>query len=975
MNKTILFFVMLWVAAYVCADITSEIKVNQDNTVVRLAGENAVLKDNNRLCVTYCLKQGNEGVLELAISEDQGDSFSYYAIDTLYTQIPENPDLFLPQLKKYNNDLIYIVYNKLDDNGKIVLCKAAMSFFSDSITRSVIADSLTSPPILSKDENDFNVYYAYSTVENASDYCLFWDDHHLFYQGIGIMKLWGRDTFYGSIHSNTRFILQNSSNPVILGKTTAHEDIVMETGVHAPLDNAQIFYEGAQDFVKKKNLSGTADELRAIALTPFDSTADIVYVKINGSSYQSMYAYISETQIQVPVYSWYPADDIQARDIINNGGNWFEDANVIWTNNITKYDTTWVQGPAGIAENHQFWLESILWIEGTVSGKQTWGSAKDIYITSDILYTNTLQGDHPDGYNPSTGEYTNPVNSTDFCGLVSEDMIFVKYKHRDPFQNNLLRVDNCTDIDIYASLAAIGYGEPVAGTDIVLHSSAITFEYREPHIGLKDFSSISPYTQNDTTYTNVVYHRYILDDPANVPDSLQMYCLRDLPQYVYQYNDNTQATANPLYHNNYPNIPASTCPPMFAYDLPGYNPVGPEKYSDIVNERGHVNYYGAYVSRNTGFIHSSGSDPLRHQGAKWDLDNYILGSTTSSNGYSRDYLYDKRLLTNELPGFPKVYSLAYGGYSLIDDTELFEDNRTIESLARKCNGGYFASSDSIYALFFQRDFEDRTICEFDIYLSIDNGQNFDYRMVSLDTQGLTLKDIEISENEVYVLLYNTITENDVVYTYDKINNTFSEYAQIRSDFGVSDMAFFSNNSFIIAAPERETETRVAFYAENILPGASMYWNPFFIDDTSDNPITEIALHVSSTDDLLLGVQTNSISGWGDMYLGEGVYINTPTHEDINPVQEYSISNYPNPFNPETNIYYSIPEDAHVEILIYNIKGQRVKTLLNEKVSKGKYNIVWNGVDENNTPVASGVYFYNLRADNRTISVNKCVLIK
>ncbi len=291
MNKIILFFVMLWVSVLAISDITREIKINQDNTAVRFAGENAVLNDNDRLCVTYCRKQGYEGVLELAISEDQGENFNYYILDTLYTQTPENPDIFLPQLKKYSNDLLYIVYNKICVTGDILLCKAAMSFYTDSVTRTVIADSLTSAPILSKNENDFNVYYTYSTVENASDYCLFWDDHHLFYQGLDIMKLWSRDTFNGNLHSNTKFILQNGNNHIIIsGKTTAHEDIVMETGVHAPLDNTQIFNEGAQDFVKKKNLSGTADELRAIASTPFDSTADIVYVKINGSSYQSMYA-------------------------------------------------------------------------------------------------------------------------------------------------------------------------------------------------------------------------------------------------------------------------------------------------------------------------------------------------------------------------------------------------------------------------------------------------------------------------------------------------------------------------------------------------------------------------------------------------------------------------------------------------------------------------------------------------------------
>ena len=71
-------------------------------------------------------------------------------------------------------------------------------------------------------------------------------------------------------------------------------------------------------------------------------------------------------------------------------------------------------------------------------------------------------------------------------------------------------------------------------------------------------------------------------------------------------------------------------------------------------------------------------------------------------------------------------------------------------------------------------------------------------------------------------------------------------------------------------------------------------------------------------------------------------------------------NYPNPFNPETKIEYSIAKAGNAELTIYNIKGQRVKTLINDHIEAGDHSIVWNGKDDKGTDVSSGVYFYRLK---------------
>ena len=87
------------------------------------------------------------------------------------------------------------------------------------------------------------------------------------------------------------------------------------------------------------------------------------------------------------------------------------------------------------------------------------------------------------------------------------------------------------------------------------------------------------------------------------------------------------------------------------------------------------------------------------------------------------------------------------------------------------------------------------------------------------------------------------------------------------------------------------------------------------------------------------------------------------------------SNYPNPFNPETTISFSIPEESNVELTIFNIKGQKVKTLINSSLDKGNHSIIWNGKNEHNKSVASGVYFYKFDVNDKTKSIKKCLMLK
>jgi hypothetical protein len=88
-----------------------------------------------------------------------------------------------------------------------------------------------------------------------------------------------------------------------------------------------------------------------------------------------------------------------------------------------------------------------------------------------------------------------------------------------------------------------------------------------------------------------------------------------------------------------------------------------------------------------------------------------------------------------------------------------------------------------------------------------------------------------------------------------------------------------------------------------------------------------------------------------------------------------ISNYPNPFNPSTTIKLELAESGKTELSIYNIKGQKVKTLMDAYSTKGRFEITWRGIDDNKRSVASGNYFIKLKVNGEEKAVSKCVLLK
>lgn len=87
-----------------------------------------------------------------------------------------------------------------------------------------------------------------------------------------------------------------------------------------------------------------------------------------------------------------------------------------------------------------------------------------------------------------------------------------------------------------------------------------------------------------------------------------------------------------------------------------------------------------------------------------------------------------------------------------------------------------------------------------------------------------------------------------------------------------------------------------------------------------------------------------------------------------------INNYPNPFNPETTIRFSLKDSGRTRLSIFNLKGQLVKVLVDSELKAGFHQIVFNAKDRNNRSVASGMYFYRLETGNYS-SIRKMLLVK
>ncbi len=232
-------------------------------------------------------------------------------------------------------------------------------------------------------------------------------------------------------------------------------------------------------------------------------------------------------------------------------------------------------------------------------------------------------------------------------------------------------------------------------------------------------------------------------------------------------------------------------------------------------------------------------------------------------------------------------------------------------------------------------------------LIINNDQNLVAMDIPLEySDGVTLTDVTFANRVDYfdAKLANIDAKNNRV-TIGLINMVYEQKPAL-SKAAVGDDAVVANLKFRI----------------DDLSLTQFDINPF----TSESPSHELSLVYNDYSDGAPIVRTISPEFEGGTILWKpGAAI---------PDQFSLGQNVPNPFNPDTKIAYALPEAGFVNVEIYNILGQRVKTLVNEYQDAGNYTVTWNGDDEYGSSVASGVYFYRFNSGQYK-DIKKMVLMK
>jgi hypothetical protein len=120
---------------------------------------------------------------------------------------------------------------------------------------------------------------------------------------------------------------------------------------------------------------------------------------------------------------------------------------------------------------------------------------------------------------------------------------------------------------------------------------------------------------------------------------------------------------------------------------------------------------------------------------------------------------------------------------------------------------------------------------------------------------------------------------------------------------------------------------------------------------------------------VVGFTETPVDDWGTDFTPRGEIVVLSVEDDVSNLPEQFIleNNYPNPFNPETNISFTVPNNGNINLTVYNVMGQKVYTIVDGYTRAGNHSVKWNGLDQNSNEVSSGIYFYSLKSDAGSIT--------
>ncbi|MBI9032431.1 T9SS type A sorting domain-containing protein [bacterium] len=217
---------------------------------------------------------------------------------------------------------------------------------------------------------------------------------------------------------------------------------------------------------------------------------------------------------------------------------------------------------------------------------------------------------------------------------------------------------------------------------------------------------------------------------------------------------------------------------------------------------------------------------------------------------------------------------------------------------------------------------------------------------------------------------NSFKYQDASYvSYEEKNDYTSFFVDIDENSNIEEIALYANDECIGGA-KTQGEATVMVKA-------------FMEDVPEDSEISIIAFTGAKTSKKVkhLAEYNSNLQVWNNtdnIIKDSRIYYHVSLTKDNTSIIETNqiiTTNYPNPFNPETTIEFNNPVQGQVSVNIYNLKGQLVKSLLQDNLNQGVHKVIWRGNDSNDQQVASGVYFYKISSGNNKSVTKKIILMK
>ena len=237
----------------------------------------------------------------------------------------------------------------------------------------------------------------------------------------------------------------------------------------------------------------------------------------------------------------------------------------------------------------------------------------------------------------------------------------------------------------------------------------------------------------------------------------------------------------------------------------------------------------------------------------------------------------------------------------------------------------------------------------------------------------------VRQRENATLLNVTATLTDINFTLEKAISIMGKVVRHDNDEPIPEAQVLAYDSLWNFIKEARTDNN-GFYQVGALDSGKYYieasgkiwWNFETYGDWKQEYVGEFYNRVRQRENATLLNVTATLTDI-NFYLKHHTGVAWKPTNNV-PDQFYLFQNHPNPFNPTTTVEYGIPVTGHVQLVIYDVLGRHIKTLVDGQHATGHFQATWDGTDEHNLPIAAGVYFCRMEA-GEFVKVIKLAFVK